>query len=359
MRKRNSAFTLVELLVVIGIIALLISILLPALSKAREAANTIKCAANLRGIGQGLAQYVADYHGVFPPSNYYKELALASGGPTGVIQTPTQPTYGYVHWSSFLYGDKAKLGTDTPFESLAGWEMFQCPSLSNGGLPPANTFNGNNDAGVSNESANVIDWQAPRLAYTVNEALCPRGIFQLQFDGRGNNRIYTFVPAARVHNSAEVILATELWGTPLAMTATPLVGGAPFVSGSRRPINGIDGQASGLSSADAAYKKLPNLPYIWATINSLTPDPEITLSGSGGGSPETDPNSTIDWVGRNHGTKKYGTVAGAPSGSANHWDLRRSNFLYVDGHVETKHVTDTVYPKNQWTSGADFYSLDQ
>jgi prepilin-type N-terminal cleavage/methylation domain-containing protein len=73
--KRSKAFTLIELLVVVAIIALLISILLPSLSRARELSKRTVCGSNLRGIGQACFIYAGDNREDFPINDYGKRDA--------------------------------------------------------------------------------------------------------------------------------------------------------------------------------------------------------------------------------------------------------------------------------------------
>jgi len=112
-RHRRTGFTLVELLVVIGIIALLISILLPSLHRARENANRVKCLSNLRQIGMAFIGYSNDNQQLLP----------------GTSEEGNEQNYDWIWWQSDRI---ATIGTGGigPYLNLspANVQVLVCPS---------------------------------------------------------------------------------------------------------------------------------------------------------------------------------------------------------------------------------------
>jgi prepilin-type processing-associated H-X9-DG protein/prepilin-type N-terminal cleavage/methylation domain-containing protein len=113
--SKSGSFTLIELLVVIAIIAILASMLLPALNKSRDMAKRIKCVSNLKQCALGINIYADDFNSYFPApsevSNYWN-IKLMKGGYLGQKVT-----------------DSFDVGSDYEIKKN---EIFTCPSLKVG-----------------------------------------------------------------------------------------------------------------------------------------------------------------------------------------------------------------------------------
>ncbi len=115
-RKPVAGFTLIELLVVVAIIGLLISVLLPSLSRARAQADSVKCRSNLRYIGLGLVIYNNENQDYNVPSY---NLPWAPGASTNFKGGPDQPLEG---WASILDRDRL-----VPSKEQSTNTIFYCP----------------------------------------------------------------------------------------------------------------------------------------------------------------------------------------------------------------------------------------
>ncbi len=160
--RSRGAFTLVELLVVIGIIALLISILLPALNKARRAANTVVCGAQLRSIMQGAQLYAAQNRGAIPGSPWTTgRFLIDSDGTTTIAST----TFN----DNFCPGAVQCWDWASPIMRAQG---LRFPNKIVGGSSPASTtdIDGNIASGQLNTRA-----RADRYKYltTMKQFTCP------------------------------------------------------------------------------------------------------------------------------------------------------------------------------------------
>jgi len=168
-------FTLVELLVVIGIIALLISILMPALTKARQSAYQIACGSNLRQWGMAVQQYVSDSKGKLPP--YWS----SGSAPYGAAWDSTLAKY---------IGLKQISLSDPPATQYSQWvenlysAIRRCPA--------------DQDTYVSANYGGIYIGTDPNYS-TIHAPF----EYSAYYGG------WSQIPISRIHNAANVVLFTE------------------------------------------------------------------------------------------------------------------------------------------------------
>ena len=130
-KQQRSAFTLVELLVVISIISLLIAILLPSLAKARDQSRTLQCGVNERSLHSVMSTYMFD--------NKEYTLMASDGGTSGPAEVQSMPA-----WYNYM---KERVGASRDYGVNLPTAAFTCPSSAMGQLVLV--------GGVFVESANV------------------------------------------------------------------------------------------------------------------------------------------------------------------------------------------------------------
>jgi prepilin-type processing-associated H-X9-DG protein/prepilin-type N-terminal cleavage/methylation domain-containing protein len=297
----DEAFTLVELLVVIGIIAVLIGVLLPALNKARQSAANLACMANLRSIGQGLNIYAAANKGSLPPG-YWNGSDPNSSRPNGPpVSDPNRRTDWRLLVQSVLvktkgtsYVDAASGGSN---ESAVANNVFVCRDVP--------------------ENVGVLTYGShPRLMPSIDSAE-PR---ILLFTGK------VVYPApyriAKIRRAAEVMLIAD---------------------GNLAPIGSFNNRLQ----SNATLGSLDRNAWKGGAPGSCTPGFLLDDYGTNGMLPNYAPDSSIDLsfdttnkINVDIPTNGDTNPAGFGNIRFRHLNNSAANTLMADGHVETHKFKD-------------------
>jgi prepilin-type N-terminal cleavage/methylation domain-containing protein len=292
MKQQRTGFTLVELLVVIGIIALLISILLPSLNKARQQANLIDCQSQLRQIGSMLAIYESENQARIP-FGYVDHTAIV---------TPANEE-GYWYWP-FTLGEMINKNMISSSDGL----VHNLPKV----FADVDTIQGQDYRWISDYTCNVRIFNCGNMATTLPG---PNG--SNTADGWGASLV-TNRRATDIKHSSDVF---AIWDAPQDLdqnyNAYPIAEGVDSFGFYNT------GMYNNLSTNTALRLDLAALPY--AT----------------GGLPSPGGNADGKLLQKRFNYDPPQAYNGSPSWLSfrfRHMNNTKLNALCLDGHVETRAV---------------------
>jgi prepilin-type N-terminal cleavage/methylation domain-containing protein/prepilin-type processing-associated H-X9-DG protein len=320
-RHGRHAFTLVELLVVIGIIALLISILLPTLNRAKEQANLVACASNLRQIGQLVQIYTAENHGYLPYGCAEMLPGTENAGTyNGWWDTP------YWCWADSLQrlsNTRAPGDGGAPLWGPGGQAKYEQNLAPDFGA----VFHDYDTAGLPYE-ARVSDYLANPIILPHTNYLDPRVV------GTGGTGCCPIRSIAGIKRSSDTMM---IWCGPQNLLNGVTVGYAFYNAG---PIAAQLDQGCIMGGTYGFYYPSPAHPYNpshYAELISIgnvlsPPPPGVSYSYNGfGGQPVKLP--LLKWENNDDITTNYGANCQM---RFRHMGNTMVNSLFVDGHVESK-----------------------